>query len=107
MKSDRILSSISTEAVAKRCSVKRVLLKISQDSQENTCARFSFLIQVQASACNFIKKETQAQVFSCEFCEIFKNTIFHRTPPVPASRSKILGQPPWSEFHENSPKWSH
>ena len=27
-------------------------------------------------ACNFIKKETLAQVFSCEFCEIFKNTIF-------------------------------
>ena len=25
---------------------------------------------------NFIKKETRAQVFSCEFCEIFKNTIF-------------------------------
>ena len=25
-------------------------------------------------ACNFIKKETLAQVFSCEFCEISKNT---------------------------------
>ena len=24
----------------------------------------------------FIKKETRAQVFSCEFCEIFKNTFF-------------------------------
>ena len=26
-------------------------------------------------ACNFIKKETLAQVFSCEFCEISKNTL--------------------------------
>ena len=26
--------------------------------------------------CNFIKKVTVAQVFSCEFCEIFKNTYF-------------------------------
>ena len=26
--------------------------------------------------CKFIKKETLAQVFSCEFCEIFKNTFF-------------------------------
>ena len=26
--------------------------------------------------CNFIKKETLAQVLSCEFCEIFKNTLF-------------------------------
>ena len=26
-------------------------------------------------ACNFIKKETPAQVFSCEFCKISKNTF--------------------------------
>ena len=26
--------------------------------------------------CNFIKKETLAQVFSCEFCEISKKTFF-------------------------------
>ena len=29
-----------------------------------------------SKACNFIKKETLAQVFSCEFCEISKNTFF-------------------------------
>ena len=33
-----------------------------------------------AQACNFIKKETLAQVFSCEYCEIPKNTFFYRTP---------------------------
>ena len=27
-------------------------------------------------AYNFIKKETLAQVFFCEFCEIFKNIFF-------------------------------
>ena len=26
--------------------------------------------------CNFVKKETLALTFSCEFCEIFKNTFF-------------------------------
>ena len=26
--------------------------------------------------------EALAQVFSCEFCEFFKNTFFYRTPPV-------------------------
>ena len=31
---------------------------------------------VQASACNFINKVTLVQVFSGEFCEIFKNTFF-------------------------------
>ena len=33
-------------------------------------------------ACNFIKKETLAQVFSCEFCEIFKKAFFCKTPPA-------------------------
>ena len=32
----------------KRCSVKKVFLKISQNSQESTCARVSFLIMLQA-----------------------------------------------------------
>ena len=62
-----------------------MFLKISQSSQENTCARVSFLIKLQASACNFIKKEALAQVLSCEFCEIFKSTFFYRTPPVGSS----------------------
>ena len=51
---------------------KKVFLEISQ---ENTCDR----------ACNFIKKETLAQVSSCEFCEISKNNFSHRTPLVAAS----------------------
>ena len=68
-----------TEAVTRKCSVKKVFLKISQNLQENICARVSFLIKLQASACNFIKKETLTQMFSCEFCKIFKSTIFYRT----------------------------
>ena len=41
-------------------------------------------------ACNFIKKETLAQVFSCKFCEFSKNTFFYRTPPVAAFESWSL-----------------
>ena len=41
----------------RRCSVKKGFLEISQISQEK------------------FKKETLAQVFSCEFCEISKNTF--------------------------------
>ena len=54
-----------TKAVAQRCYAKKVFLEISQNSQENICARESFLIklQVSASACNFIKKETDICVF--------------------------------------------
>ena len=39
---------------------------------------------VQAEVCNFIKKETLTRVFSCEFCEISKNTFLHRTSLVAA-----------------------
>ena len=53
-----------------------VFLEISQYSRENTCARLSSLIKLQSSASKFIKKETLAQVFSCEFCEISKNIFF-------------------------------
>ena len=31
---------------------------------------------LRPKACNFIKKETLAQVLSCEFCEISKKTFF-------------------------------
>ena len=57
--------------------MKKGVLEISQNSQEKTCTRVIFLNKVAGlQACNFIKKETVAQVFSCEFCEIFKNTFF-------------------------------
>ena len=63
-----------SEAVVRSCSVKKAFLEISQNSQESACARVSFL-----------KNETLAQVFSCEFCKIFKNFLSYRTPPVAAS----------------------
>ena len=54
-----------------------MFLEILQNSQESTCDRVSFLIKLQASALSaFIKKESLTQVFSCEFCEISKNTFF-------------------------------
>ena len=43
------------------------------------------LAKHRPEACNFIKKETMAQVFSCEFFEIYKNTFYYRTPLVAAS----------------------
>ena len=35
--------SVTTEAVARRCSIKKVVLEISLNSQENTCARTTLL----------------------------------------------------------------
>ena len=64
-----------TKAVTRRCSIKKVFLKIAQNLQKNTCAWASFLTKLQAEASDFIKNETLAQVSSCEFCEIFTNTF--------------------------------
>ena len=35
-----------------------------------------FIIIIKSQACNFIKKETLAQMFSCEFCQISNNAFF-------------------------------
>ena len=34
-------------AVAQKCSVKKLFVETSQNSEENTCARVSFLIELQ------------------------------------------------------------
>ena len=44
----------------------------------NKVAGFQSWGLTRPKACNVIKKETLALVFSCEFCEISKNTFFHR-----------------------------
>ena len=59
--------------ISKKCIRVPGPLEILQNLQENTCARDSLLIKLQA------------QVFSCEFCEISKNTYFYRTPLVATS----------------------
>ena len=44
-----------------------------------------FLIKLQAPPPTLLKKETVAQVFSSEFCEISKKPFSYRTPSVAAS----------------------
>ena len=74
-----------SEIVAQKYSAKKVFLKNVQNSQQNKCAGVSFLIKSQVEACNFAKKNTLAKVFSCAFCEVFKNVAFHGTPLVAVS----------------------
>ena len=42
------ITFLTPEAVTQRCSVRKVFLEISQNSQENTFAKVSFLIKLQA-----------------------------------------------------------
>ena len=44
----------------------------------------------EPEASNFIKKKTLAQMFSCEFCEISKNTFFTEHLQATASANMLL-----------------
>ena len=64
------------EAVVRRCSVKKVFLNISQNSQENTCAWVSFFMKMHASGLNtsgdcFWK---YWEMISKKYCEVFRKT---------------------------------
>ena len=53
-----------------------VLRNFAKFAEKNNCARV-FLNKVTGlEACNFIKKETLAQEFSCEFCEFLKRIFY-------------------------------
>ena len=45
-----------------------------------------FQYSLRPLTCNFILKEALAQLFSCKFCEISKNTFLYRTPLVAVSK---------------------
>ena len=80
-----------TEAATKGVLHKKLFLKILQNSQENTCARVSYFNKV---ACNFIKiRDSGTQAFSCEFCEVFKNTFFCRTHLVDCFCNELSTDP--------------
>ena len=76
---------LHTEVTTRGVQLKKVFLKFSKNSQENTCARASFLI-------NFVKKETLEQALSCEFSDIFKNTFYteHLWTTASAHSSLVL-----------------
>ena len=63
---------------------QKVFLEISQKlTGKHLCQ--SLFFNKLAEACNFIKKETLAQVFYCEFYGISKNALFYGTLSMPAS----------------------
>ena len=66
----------SNEAVVQRCSVKKMSLEIWQNSQENTCARVSFSIKLQAEACNFIKKRLWHRCFPMNVAKFLRTPFY-------------------------------
>ena len=72
----------NTRSSHQRCSIiKGVLINFAKFTGKHLC---------QSLFLNKVAKETLAPVFSCEFCEIYKNTFFYGTHLVAASRTPIL-----------------
>ena len=61
-----------------------VLRNFSKFTGKHLCQSL-FFNKVAGQACDFIKKETLAKLFSCEFCEVSKSTFFTEHLPVTAS----------------------
>ena len=70
------MNILFTEAGIQRCSVKNVLLEISQNSQENICAIVSFLIKLQAlglrPAAALLKKRLWHRCFPVNFAKFIR-----------------------------------
>ena len=69
---------------------KGVLRNFAKFTGKSLCQSLCF--NKVAENCSFIKIKTLAQVFSCEFCEISKNTFSYITPRLAVSeiRNEIL-----------------
>ena len=65
-----------TEAISSRCSVKKMFLKISQNSQENNCARAFSLIKFSTT---LSKKRDWHKCFPLNFAKFLKISFFYRT----------------------------
>ena len=74
------------EVVAQRRSAKKVFLKILQNSEENTCARASFLIKLQAlGPATLNEKRLQHSCSLANFSEILTSTYFEEHLQTAAS----------------------
>ena len=70
-----------SEAVAQRSSVKKVFLEISQNSQENTCARVTFF--------SYKTSPVASVFFKCLFVLPIRFTLRYLPPPSTSFRSSF------------------
>ena len=63
------------QGIRKKCSIKKLFLKISQYSQENTCVGVYFNIVAGLKACNFIKN----RFFRTPILKNISDEVFYRS----------------------------
>ena len=82
-----------SETVSRRCFIKKLFLKISQNSQENNRAGVSFLIKLKPA--NLLKKRLRHRCFPMNFVKFFKTALFidfHiKTSHLICTANKMIG----------------
>ena len=91
------------EAMVRRCSLKKVLLKISQNSQETPVLESLFNKFADLYAYNCIKRDSSTGLFLLILGNFWEH-LFCRTPPVAASnkllRVGVLQKSCFERFHK-------
>ena len=82
--------------------IKKVFLEISQNSQENICARVSFLIKLQVSGLQLYWKRGSGTGIFLWILRNFKNTFLTKhhlvTFSFPARCPELIMTTPWRKF---------
>ena len=100
-----------TESAAERCSITKGALKnFAKFTGKHLCQSPLFNNVPGLRPAILLKKETSTQVFSCEFCEMFKKPFFTEHLPAAASVRTFLylvvGEGSNSKFCEKKPSGS-
>ena len=77
-----VLKKSHTEKVVRRCSIKKVFLKISQISQENTCIKKE---NKKHRKTTLLKKSLWHRCFPLNFAKFLRIPFFYRSAVVAAS----------------------
>ena len=78
-----------TRSSHQRCCIKAVLKNCAIFTRKNLCW-ILFLVKLQAFRAAILLKKTATQVFSCEYCKIFKNTSFEEHLRTAASDETFI-----------------
>ena len=85
--------------------------EILKNSQENTCARVSFLIKLQTEACNYIKKDSGTDVFLWILRKFYGDLFYKTSATANVFRGNRNGtlvenRLNWTTFENHKFSWS-
>ena len=66
----------NAEAVVRRCSIEKVYLEISQNSQDNNCARIFFNNVAGLRPATLLKKRLWYRCFPVNFVKFLRTSVF-------------------------------